>query len=67
MDFNRELPHFLAEIKRLFSLTELGSYFGGLERSNGSRATCSCTNGVTGKKVPSATMMMIAGTILIPF
>jgi hypothetical protein len=31
-DFKRELPHFLAEIKRLFSLTELGSYIGGLER-----------------------------------
>jgi hypothetical protein len=30
--FKRELPHFLAEIKRLFSLTELGSYVGGLER-----------------------------------
>jgi len=36
MDFNRELPHFLAEIKRLFSLTELGSYFGGLERRSSS-------------------------------
>jgi len=31
-DFKRELPHFLAEIKRLFSLTELESYIGGLER-----------------------------------
>jgi hypothetical protein len=31
-DFKRELPHFLAEIKRLFSVTELGSYVGGLER-----------------------------------
>jgi hypothetical protein len=29
-DFKSELPHFLAEIK--FSLTELGSYIGGLER-----------------------------------
>lgn len=31
-DFKRELPHFLAKIKRLFSLTELGSYIGDLER-----------------------------------
>ncbi len=31
-DFKRELPHFLAEIKRVFSLTELGGYVGRLER-----------------------------------
>ena len=31
-DFKRELPHFLAEIKRVFSLTELRSYVGRLER-----------------------------------
>ena len=31
-DFKRELPHFLAEIKRVFSLTELRSYVGHLER-----------------------------------
>ncbi len=31
-DFQRELPHFLAEIKRLFSLTELRTYIGALER-----------------------------------
>lgn len=31
-DFKRELPHFLAEIKRVFSLKELGGYVGRLER-----------------------------------
>lgn len=31
-DFKRELPHFLAEIKRVFSRTELRSYVGRLER-----------------------------------
>jgi len=37
-DFKRELPHFLAEIKRLFSLTELASFVAGLElRSSFSR------------------------------
>jgi len=31
-DFKRELPHFLAEINGVFSLTELGSYIRRLER-----------------------------------
>jgi hypothetical protein len=48
-DFKRELPHFLAEIKRLFSLTELASYIGGLER----RSSLSKTSAVCHRRLSS--------------